>query len=168
MSDLIRTWIVGIFAAALITAIVTIITPEGKVKRVLSLVCGFMMIITLIKPILSFDSEGFKANFAMYQYEIKNASEIAVVNNENITREIIEERYAAYISDKGEALNISLSVIVEAKLSSDGYWYPNTASISADFSNAAADAQSELTRIIISDLGLEAKDIQWINDRGES
>jgi hypothetical protein len=42
MIDLIKDWVLGVAAAAFITGIASSFVPKGKLRRMVSLVCGFI------------------------------------------------------------------------------------------------------------------------------
>ena len=97
-------WIHGIVAAAMISAITLVISPENKVKRVVSVVCGFMILIALIRPLREFDYGSFRLNLTQLREDASDFAAPMEEVNENLTRRIIEEKYAAYIMDKGISL----------------------------------------------------------------
>lgn len=159
MTEALRSWIIGLAGAAMVTAIAMTVTPEGKVKKVVSLICGLLTIVALIKPIAGFDYTGFSKNLALYQKNAESFSSKVDSANEKLTRRIIEDRCATYILDKGKSLGISdLEVAVTASWSKDGYWYPSGASL-----KTAADKEKrdKLSQSIEAELGIPPKELIW-------
>ena len=69
MTEALRSWIVGIAGAAMVTAVAMTVTPDGRVKKVVSLVCGLMTVVALIRPIVGFDYGSFSGYLAQYKTE---------------------------------------------------------------------------------------------------
>jgi hypothetical protein len=160
VTEILRNWIFGIVGAAFIAAITQAITPDGKAKRVVSVVCGFVMLTAIIRPIKTFDYGGFRQSLARLSGEAADISAPLDEVNENITRGIIEERYAAYILDKGNAHGIdAMSVVVETAVSDDeSYLYPSAVTITANVTDAQ---KSALAYDIESGLGVPSGEIVW-------
>ena len=152
-------WIYGIVAAAMISAITLMISPENKVKRVVSVVCGFMMLISLIKPLRGFDYGSFRQSYASLRDDAGGFSAPLEEVNENLTRRIIEEKYAAYILDKGKALGFTkLEVAVAAGKTDSGYYYPVTVTIETDGDETLKRA---LAYEIEEGLGVPSEELVW-------
>ncbi|MDR2420589.1 MAG: hypothetical protein LBD49_00595 [Oscillospiraceae bacterium] len=163
MTEALRNWVYGIVGAAVVSAVTLTITPESKAKRVAAVVCGFVMLTALIKPIKSFDYGSFSRSLARLREDAGEFSAPALRANENLTRAIIEEGCAAYISDKGKLLGISgLEVSVTAKLAPDGQWYPESAALRAE---AGEDKRAAIAYEIETGLGVPPEKLSW-EDRG--
>lgn len=159
MTEVLRGWILGIVGAAVVTAVVLVVSPDTRAKKVVAVVCGFMMIIALLRPVEGFDYGGFKLNFARLQQQAQDFTEPLNAVNENLTSAIIEERYAAYISDKGATLGISdLAVTVEAELYVDGFWYPNRVFVTTEADKSLRD---KLAYEIEAGLGIASEELIW-------
>ncbi len=165
MTEALRGWIVGIAGAAMVTAVAMTVTPEGRVKKVVALICGLMTVLALIKPIVGFDYDSFSKNLAQYKSEAAVIAGSIDETNEILTRRIIEDRCATYILDKGASLGITdLEVTVKAVWSEDGYWYPSGASLTTD---ADESLRRELSRGIASELGIPPEELSWSMYHGE-
>jgi hypothetical protein len=159
LTEALRSWIIGIAGAAMVTAAAMAMTPEGKVKKVVSLICGLMTILALIKPISGFDYTAFSKYLAQYKNDAQEYSGAMASKNENLTRRIIEDKCQAYILDKGKSLAITdLDVTVTAEWSKDGYWYPSGASL---ITNADTEARNKLSRSIEAELGISPEELIW-------
>jgi stage III sporulation protein AF len=159
MTEALRSWIVGIAGAAMVTAVAMTVTPEGRVKKVVSLVCGLMTVIALIKPVVGFDYGSFSEYLARYKNEAESFSADIEDTNENLTRRIIEERSEAYILDKGKSLGMTdLDASVQLSWSVDGFWFPSGAALKT---NADAEKRQELGRAIEAELGIPSEELNW-------
>ncbi len=162
MTEALRSWVVGIAGAAMVTAIAMTVTPEGRVKRVVSLVCGLMTVVALIKPIVGFDYGSFSEYLAQYKSEAEAFSANIEATNENLTRRIIEERSEAYILDKGKSLGMTdLKAAIQLTWCVDGFWYPSGVSLET---NADETARQSLGRDIEAELGIPTDEINWSQD----
>ncbi|MDR1330354.1 MAG: hypothetical protein LBK23_12215 [Oscillospiraceae bacterium] len=165
MTEALRGWIFGIVGAAMVSAIALAVTPESKTKRVVAVVCGFAVLLALIKPVKSFDYGAFSRGLTRLRGDAEEFSAPLSEANENLTRRIIEEKYAAYILDKGSSLGMTdLSVAVTAEPGADGYWYPGAVSASTE---ADEQTRGALARYIESGLGVPPEKLSWIDGAPE-
>jgi hypothetical protein len=159
VTEALRGWIIGIAGAAMVTAAALTVTPEGRVKKIISLICGLMMILALIKPLKGFDYTSFSKYLTQYKEDAEAFSGAIESENENLTRRIIEDKCQAYILDKGKSIGITdLDVAVTAELSDDGCWYPSGASLMTDAETAARD---KLSQSIEAELGISPEELIW-------
>ncbi|MDR2501894.1 MAG: hypothetical protein LBC78_01440, partial [Oscillospiraceae bacterium] len=113
----------------------------------------------LIKPIRAFDYGSFKEYFNELRSDGEEFSDPLRETDKNLSRIIIEEKYAAYILDKGAALGIAdLEVSVTARCSADGYWLPDRAYITTGADSAK---RGKLSFEIESGLGLAPEELIW-------
>lgn len=59
MLEFLRNWIINIVTISIILILFEILVPSGKIKKIITLVSGFIMLIAVINPFLSFKSKGF-------------------------------------------------------------------------------------------------------------
>lgn len=116
----------------IVCSLAYMITPAGRVKRALTILCGIVMCIAVVSPIAQLDMHAYSK--ALTQYKI-DADEIAGQGEEyskNLNRTIIQDECRAYILDKAAEQGAELSEVeVLAQWSNEGYWYPYEVSISA-------------------------------------
>ena len=160
MISAIKDWILQIAGTALIAAAVLSITPEGRAKKAVTIVCGAAVIIALLSITVDFDYSSYSRRLAEYKSDIEEyAGEIGSVNK-NLTKAIIEEESKAYILDKGKEIGITeLEVSVTTRWEPDGqYWYPVSVKINA----AASEGQKEdLSYYIEASLGIPRDEQIW-------
>jgi len=58
MIDMIKSWVINITALVMLIVIVEMLVPSGKLKKMISLVTGFILIIAIITPMLGFLKKG--------------------------------------------------------------------------------------------------------------
>ena len=157
-------WVRAIAGAALICAAATALTPKGKVKNVLKLICGIVLITAMINPIIRQDFPSMSIDMSKYR---KDADEIIGSVEEkqnNLSRTIIENELEAYILDKAQSLNTELtSVEVSAKLGDEGFWYPYEVCITA---NIPQREQSLISNSIEAELGVPNERQYWSSNEG--
>ena len=159
MTGALRDWVFGIVGAALITSICMTITPDGKVKKVVSLACGLVVILMLINPIIEFDYGLFSQSYAQFRAEAAAFSQEGVAFNEKLSGLIIEEACVAYILDKGTKLGIhDLTAEVSARQSANGYWYPYAARLTTA---ANQELRDRLSDSIYASLGISPEELIW-------
>jgi hypothetical protein len=159
MTEALRSWVIGLAGAAMVTAVAMTVTPEGKVKKIVALICGLMTVIALIKPFIGFDLARFSSYMTQYQNDAEAFSSEIADENENLTRHIIEERCEAYILDKGKSLGLTeLEVIVELSRSEEGYWFPSGANL---VTNADTQTRDKLGSSIEAELGIPQEELIW-------
>ena len=159
MSEALRNWVIGIAGAAMVTAMAMTVTPEGKVKKMVALICGLMTIVALVRPITGINFRDFSKNIASYQQSAGEFSSDVQSTDEKLTRLIIEDKTASYILDKGKSLGISdLEASVTAAWSEDGNWYLTGASLKT---NADTELRDKLSQSIEAELGIPPEELIW-------
>ena len=164
MMDFASEWVRAIAGAALICAAATALTPKGKVKNVLKLICGIVLITAMINPVIKQDFPSMSMDISKYR---KDADEIigsAEEKQNNLSRTIIENELEAYILDKAQSLNVELaSVEVSAKWGDEGCWYPYEVNITA---NIPQMEQNLLSNSIEAELGVPKERQYWSGNEG--
>ena len=117
-------WVRAIAGASMLCAAALVLTPKGNVKDVLRLLCGIVLLLTVIKPLAGFDPARLSLDMADYR---EHAAEIAGDAQETqnaLDRRFIERQLAAYILDKAKALGLTdVTAEVRVKWGED-CWYP--------------------------------------------
>ena len=159
MTEILAAWVRAIAGAALISAMAMALTPSGKVKNILKLVCGVLLIIAMISPLLNRDLPGISMDIARYRAIAEEISGEAEAANRNLNRTFIEQRCATYILDKAQSMDISLHrVNVTVKWGDEGFWYPHEVSIKADISEYE---RAKLRNSIETELGIPGERQYW-------
>jgi stage III sporulation protein AF len=159
VTDWIGRWIASVAASALISAIALGIAPKGRVHSVLRLVCGVVMVIALVSPVLNFNLDTFSLNAARYRQELSDILGNMTEAENTLTRTIIEDECAAYILDKAQVIGLSVqSVSVTAKWGDEGYFYPYETRISA---LGDSEQKGALQRVVEGELGIPPERLYW-------
>lgn len=163
MTEAIRDWILQLTGTALLSAVALAVTPQGKVRRVVTIVCGFAVLAALLRLGGGFDYTAFSQSLARQRSQVEAYTENFAEENKKLTRQLIEEECAAYILDKGDSLGIAgLEVRVWAVWSEEGYWYPSQAALSAP--QVEETQKKDLSAYIESELGIPAAMQEWSTD----
>ena len=153
-----RSWLLAMVGAAAVCTLALTLCPEGRVRRVLRLVCGAVMAVALLSPLKDFDMDAYSASLSRYRDEAAKAVNAAEETGDRLNRTIIERDCAAYISDKADALGMTGVGAEVSAVWSDGCWRPDSAEITA----AATEAQrAALTASIESELGIPESRQHW-------
>lgn len=165
MGTILKSWLLGIIGAAMLGSAAMWLTPKGTVKKVVRLLCGFVMLAAFMSLGTGFNYKAFSKNLALYKAEAETISEDAGSTAENLRRLIIEQETEAYILDKAEALGTGgLEVRAEAQWSDEGYWYPAAVRIYGDIS---PELREKLLFQIEKDIGIGGECIIWSTDDEE-
>jgi len=156
--EIIRTCLIRILGIAVISAVALAITPEGSIKKLLGIVCGFATVTVIISTFSGFDFVSFSSYMSQYRETAESITAQALEKTSVETRLIIEERCAAYILDKAEKVGASVSASVKAVWHEDGYWYPSEADIVFSGSN---EAEIKLRDYISAELGIAPEKQNW-------
>ena len=151
-----RQWMMGIFAAALLTAVAMVITPKNK--KIVALAGGLIMILAAVKPLGELTYQDISAQIAKYQIKADELRSGINVGNAEIMALIIQEQAEAYILDKAAELGLEIEVEVTTQQASDGWPYPTDVKVTGQLSES--DIQ-RLGRIISEDLAVAPDRQEW-------
>lgn len=157
MTGLLTGWIKAVCGAAVVCAAAMALCPEGKVRRVLKLVCGAVMAAALLSPVVELDFDAYSEALARYGEEARRTAEGAQEEARELSRAVIETECAAYILDKAEALGLGqCEASVRAEWSAEGFWVPQECTISR-----AGGFDRALSAAVEADLGIPAERQNW-------
>ncbi len=160
MGELLRSWVLGLGGAAVFCAVMTELCPKGQVRTLVKMLCGAVMSLALISPLLKLDTESYSLNLAKYRFEAEAAASEGREAANAWSRTIIEEDCRAYILDKAALLGVDAAdVSVTLKWSGEGFWYPVECSMDCGYN-------SGLAAIIESGLGIAEENQKWRSDEG--
>ena len=158
MTALLRSWVLGLAWTAMFCAVVLLLTPKGRVRRVTDLLCGVIMAAALLSPLADPALEDYGLHLAEYR---SNAAAVTGAAEEiagELDRSVIEEKLAAYILDKAQQLGTPLAgaqVILEWR--TEGLWVPTAAVLQGEHS-------PQLARLLESELGIPEEAQIWRTD----
>jgi len=159
--DWMRSWILGLTAASLLTAAVKVLTPEGGVKRVTEFVCGVMLCAVLLSPLGEADRDVFSAALAEYRRTAAELTEDVEGQEKELMRTFIQDRSAAYIVDEARRLGLpEIRASVRVKWG-DECWVPWEAAIRGTLT---AGERQKLSAVLEAELGIPGERQEWDED----
>ena len=158
--ETIRSWILSLIGAALLCSLAMWLTPESRVKRVLRLACGAVMAASLVSPVLSLDMDVFSLNLEYYRSMAEDITSNAEEKTDRLSRTIIEERCSAYILDKAQVIDESVSSVkVTAKWGGEASsWYPYEVTVTT---RPGGNDHSGVKKLIEAELGIPEERQYW-------
>lgn len=116
MTEMARGWLLSILAVSVLCALADALMPKGAVKQVGRLVCGLVLAVVVVSPVVRLDLEdsrqwleGYFSGMEQREQELKEQ-----VDSEMKT--IIEQEYEAYIVDKAAQLGVSCQAQVTCRV----------------------------------------------------
>jgi stage III sporulation protein AF len=159
MMDGLGAWIKGIAGAAIICGAALAITPKGRVREVLKVLCGLLLIVAVVSPFIGAGLDGFSIDLARYRQQADSITGAAEKEQTNLSRTIIEREVNTYILDKAQSLGIEDMVpAVVLKWGDEGFWYPYEVDLKTD---AGGVAKGSLTAYIEGELGIPESRQHW-------
>ena len=156
---ILREWILGIVGAAILSGVVIGLAPKGKWTGVMTLICGFLLLYSLINPLFRLDFENLAGSIVDYTRVMGEYG--AELENEGgrLMAKIIEQEAAEYILDKAAKEGIPVEeVFLTSKLDADGCPYPYAAEIRGELTDAQRDS---LAARIEGELGIKRERLSW-------
>lgn len=65
MLEFLRHWIINIVTISIILILFEIVVPSGKIKKIITLVSGFILLIAVVSPLIKLKDKSFDLNEAM-------------------------------------------------------------------------------------------------------
>lgn len=154
--ELIRSWLLGLTGAAMITALAEALTPPGTVRKIGRLTGGLVLLLAMVQPVLQLDEGTLARSLAQYRVDLSAYDGTLEAGNETLAKGIIAEQSGAYILDKAAALGITcpLEVEVETETAEGGWPVPCHVTIRGGLTGGEQEA---LTRQITADFAIPAE-----------
>lgn len=123
--DFAGNWVRAIAGASMICAAAMALTPSGRTKGVLKLVCGLVLVIAMIEPLMKGGLDSLSLDISEYRRQADEITGSAEIKENGLSRTIIEDELGAYILDKAAELGIPMeAVAVALQWGESGCWYP--------------------------------------------
>lgn len=148
---MIQQWITGVTAAAIIGALAQSLMPEGGGKRAGRLAVGLLLLLAVVKPVAEVDAAVLSGALAEYHVRSVGDGDALAETNAALVKAIIEERTAAYISDKAQELGIACTVRVTYRYGEDGTVWPGSAVIAGELTE---EERGRLARLLEAELAI--------------
>lgn len=157
MSEAIRKYLLAIIAVCLLTTLVKCVMAEGAPRRMASVLCGILLMLCALSPLLRLSGEDIAQSFWRVQMESESLRTGVEVKNRELVSDIIKEKTRTYILDKAAAMDLTLTVEVEMH---DGGAYPYPCAVTLT-GTATAAQQKALCRDIEENLAIPAERQAW-------
>ncbi len=165
MSELFSQWLHAVIYTGIVCSIAMLLTPDGRVKKALTIICAVAMCAAIASPLSDLDFDAYSKAMARYKLDAEQYTRQGEDYSKNLNRTIIEDECRAYILDKADEIGAPLSnVTVTALWSNDGYWYPHEVSI---VSSANKNQQDRLSDYIQTQLGISINDQNWSDEAND-
>ena len=138
MIGAVREWLSAVVAVAMLLTVAQTLMPEGTVRKIASFTGGLILLVALLQPVLGADLSRLDLDLDAYAAAIQERqAELEAAGSTELT-ERIETQTAAYISDKADALGLTVTVRVETRPGEGGVPVPWSAEVTGPRSEALA------------------------------
>ena len=161
--ELLKNWIMGIAAASVLLAAAKTLIPKGSVKQVGEFACGLILLLAVSAPLVKLDLKELSIALTELRMAEAQSSELLRLENNMLIKEIIEEKTAAYISDKAKGLGMECAAEVTYEYSEEGRTYPVSVKVTGRWTEAQ---RSRLEALIEADLAV-SKDKQTYEEEND-
>ncbi len=158
MMEWVRSWLIGVTAAAMVVALADSLAPDGAVKKIGKLTGGLLLAVAILRPVAGLDYASMSGILANYRMEAAGYSSALETENMRLVKTIIEEQTGAYIQDKAAELGADCTTEVTCQADGDGSPYPASVIVYGELTPAQEDG---LRRTIEGDLAIPAQHQQY-------
>ena len=153
MMAFLRTWLLGLAAAAVLTSLAQSLMPQGPVKKAGGLVCALVLLWAMLFPLTQGASLETAQLAQDYPDQVEQQAKALQAQVQAQRKAVIEAELEAYILDKAAQQGISpCQARVECRENREGVFVPETAWVSAP-----EQAWPALRRLLEEDLGIPAE-----------
>ena len=153
VTEALRSYLLSVIAAALLSAVGLSLLPKGSVRRVLGLCCGMLLALCALRPVLKLDEAALSQSLARFQMQAEEARTGIEVKNRELVAAIIKQSTQTYILDKASALGLEADVELETV-----YPYPSAVTVTCE---ASAAQKLALQTYIIENFAIPAERQTW-------
>ena len=136
MIGALREWLASVVTVALLLTLAQTLIPEGTVRRIGSFAGGLILLLALLRPLTGGEPIRLERKFESCRQEIEDRRQELQQAGDEALAAIIEERTAAYISDKAAELGASVQVRIGTETGTDGIAVPVSAELEGAYSEA--------------------------------
>lgn len=152
-------YILSITAVCICCSLVRrLVGEKGSASGVVQSMCGIILAISVITPIVKIKAVDLDAFTNSIQYDANFFVQQGIDRSGNALRTIITEKAAAYILEKASSYDCSIDQL-EVELSTDSVPIPNGLKICGTFS---PNVRNRLSGDIETSLGIPKEKQQWI------
>ena len=147
MMEALRSWLVSVVCTAMTVSVAESIAPPGGLKKIVSLMGGFLILLVLVKPLEDLKTDFLHMEYEEYQQSVEQRRLELEMEQQKEMRALIEQETAAYISDKAKDMGLECRVTVRCKVGEEGVPYPDSVTVEGA-------ASEELGRWIAQELNI--------------
>ena len=130
--EAIRRYLFSLCAAALLCSLVRALVPKGRMKSICSLLCGVFLAMTALTGLAGWELSDVAEELTKMRIAAEEARTGVEIGNREALSAIIKSKTEAYIWDKAQELDLSVSI--EVMVEADGsYPYPSGVQITGAF-----------------------------------
>lgn len=147
-----RSWLFSIVCAAMVAAVADALSPKGFPKQLARYAGGLLVLLVVLGPVKQLNSNAIGDAMADLRGRY-SGTEVFAQQNEAVTKAIIAQETAAYISDKAAGLGITqCRVEVRCRVTDEGFPAPESVRV-----EGCGDERAwrELSRAITADFAIE-------------
>lgn len=153
-----RQYLISVAAVCLLQTLISTALPESKIKKMAALAGSLLIILTVISPVASLDTESIAGTLSQFILDTEMARTGIEVHQEDLLRDIIKDNCETYILDKASSMGLTLQA--EITLSdTEGTPYPTGVKIKGEMT---VEQMQKLSRYISEDLGIPADKQEWM------
>ena len=154
MMESLGKWLLSVSATALAVSVLQALIPEGGIRRVAAFTGGLLLLAVLLRPVLGADLSALTVSLEDWTEQVEQRTAELEQAQTNALAEGIEERTAAYISDKAATLGLTVTARVETETGEDGIPIPSAVEVDGPRS-------PELETYIAQELGIPPERQVW-------
>ena len=156
-----RQWILKIVIISMLCAVTEELMPSGGVKRVGKLACGLVILWGMLTPMVQM-REYLRSEWeAEYQLRLEQNTKELKEQVEWQRKDIIENKYAAYIVGKAAELGVKCAVQVRCRQGEEGLYFPEYVRLTGEFSDVE---QSKMMQILEEELEIPAQGQEYYRE----
>lgn len=155
MMGFVRTWLLGVTAAALVLALAEALAPEGSVKKVCRLAGGMALLLAAAGPVLeALDGGGLTRAVEEWSGQSQRYEQELEERNERLYLAIIEEETAAYVMDKAREFGFECAAEVTCGYDENGVPCPWEVTARGEWT---PERRGRMERLLEEELGVPAR-----------
>lgn len=160
MMDAVRRYLFSLCAAALLCSLVRALVPKGRMKSICSLLCGVFLAMTALTGLAGWELSDVAEELTKMRIAAEEARTGVEIRNREALSAIIKSKTEAYIWDKAQELDLSVSI--EVMVEADGsYPYPSGVQITGAFT---PQQRKTLEAYIEENLAIGKEQQTWTNE----
>ena len=149
-------------AVSVVSGLLLKLCPDTGARRVAALLSAVLLCLTVIRPLKDFDFDAYATQSARLHEAEEALNRRAAKVSERLDRLVMEERYAAYLSDKAAESGLDgIRVELQLQWGLDGLWVPYAAHITGSWDDKDA---ARFKKLLTTELGIPPERQYWYQD----